>query len=169
MVGLCRWQVFWCDPAGSSAEVVDDPVLAGLPSLSEWARQHGTRSGQPFLLRTDGHGVPEVDEFFASPRMRSCKQGTLRKYAFTLATWMGFLDAIEYCWRVQVLADDRCCKPVTGCMWHRQIGSGRDQHVLRVGTSHLWCDESGTAHGSPRSPPQRNSYRGVSGASARGA
>nr|WP_294637960.1 hypothetical protein [uncultured Rhodococcus sp.] len=99
MVGLCRWQVFWCDPAGSSAEVVDDPVLAGLPSLSEWARQHGTRSGQPFLLRTDGHGVPEVDEFFASPRMRSCKQGTLRKYAFTLATWMGFLDAIEYCWR----------------------------------------------------------------------
>jgi hypothetical protein len=98
MVGLCRWQVFWCDPAGSSADVVDDPVLAGLPSLSEWARRHGTRAGQPFLLRTDGHGVPKVDEFFASPRMRSCKQGTLRKYAFTLATWLGFLDAIECCW-----------------------------------------------------------------------
>ncbi|SOE24870.1 hypothetical protein [Streptomyces sp. OK228] len=30
-----------------------DPVLAGLPTLAEWARAHGTQLGQPVLLRTE--------------------------------------------------------------------------------------------------------------------
>ncbi|KAA0022561.1 site-specific integrase [Antrihabitans cavernicola] len=73
-------------------------MLTGLPSLAEWAQRHGTRAGQPFLLRSDGRCVAELNEFFASPRMRSCKQGTRRKYAFGLSTWLGFLDVVECHW-----------------------------------------------------------------------
>lgn len=73
-------------------------MLVGLPSLAEWAQRHDTRAGQPFLLRADGHCVAEMNEFFASPRMRSCKHGTRRKYAFGLSKWLGFLDAVECLW-----------------------------------------------------------------------
>jgi len=87
------WAVFWCDPERTPDRSVDS-VLAGLPSLREWADHHGTRYGQPFLLRSDGRYATEINEFFASPRMRSCALGTRRKYAFGLATWLGFLDVI---------------------------------------------------------------------------
>ncbi|GGM23544.1 hypothetical protein GCM10010129_79930 [Streptomyces fumigatiscleroticus] len=37
-----------------------DPVLAGLPTLTEWAHEHGAQMGQLVLLRADGWSVPEV-------------------------------------------------------------------------------------------------------------
>ncbi|MER5967501.1 site-specific integrase [Streptomyces sp. NPDC002057] len=75
-----------------------DPVLAGLPTLAEWAHAHGTQLGQPVLLRADGWSVPEVNGFFASARMRNASTGTRRKYAFAVAVWLGFLDAAGRAW-----------------------------------------------------------------------
>ncbi|BCK56202.1 site-specific integrase [Nocardia wallacei] len=75
-----------------------DPVLAGLPSLAQWAQRHGTRARQPLLLHSDGRYAAEVNEFFASARMRSSAEETRRKYVTELATWLGFLDAIGCAW-----------------------------------------------------------------------
>lgn len=69
-------------------------MLAGLPTLAEFAHAHGTVPEQPVLLRADGRSVPEVNAFFASARMRNIAVGTRRKYAFSLVVWLGFLDAI---------------------------------------------------------------------------
>ncbi|KAA8877459.1 hypothetical protein F3087_43945 [Nocardia colli] len=97
-VQIPRWQVFWCDPACTAVVFDDDPVLAGLPSLAEWARRHGTRPGQPVLLHSDGRYAVAVNGFFASARMRSAAEETRRKYATELVTWLGFLDAIDCGW-----------------------------------------------------------------------
>ena len=78
---LVRWQVHWCDPRREVPWYAADPVLAGLPTLAEWAHAHGTQMGQPVLLRADGWSVPEVNGFFASARMRNASAGTRRKYA----------------------------------------------------------------------------------------
>ncbi|WP_063733130.1 hypothetical protein [Streptomyces sp. RTd22] len=51
---LARWQVHWCDPRREVSWYAADPVLAGLPTLAEWAHAHGTQLGQPVLLRADG-------------------------------------------------------------------------------------------------------------------
>lgn len=75
-----------------------DAAIAGLPPLSEWAKRHGTQLGQPILIRADGRLAVEVNEFFASARLRSCRHGTRRKYAFAVATWLGFLDVIARPW-----------------------------------------------------------------------
>jgi integrase len=93
-----RWQVFWCDPACAAVDFEADPVLAGLPSLAEWAERHGTRPRQPFLLHTDGRSATEVNEFFASSGMRSAAEQTRRKYATELVTWLAFLDVIGRRW-----------------------------------------------------------------------
>ncbi|MEU8413816.1 hypothetical protein AB0C24_13580 [Amycolatopsis japonica] len=93
-----RWQVHWCDPRRTVRWYADDPVVAGLPTLAEWGRAHGTRPGQPVLLRSDGWSVPEVNAFFAAARMRTASQGTRRKYAFSVAVWLGFLDAVCRAW-----------------------------------------------------------------------
>ncbi|WP_206189663.1 hypothetical protein, partial [Streptomyces griseoruber] len=58
---LARWQVHWCDPRREVSWYAADPVLAGLPTLAEWAHAHGTQPGQPVLLRADGWSVPEVN------------------------------------------------------------------------------------------------------------
>ncbi|MFJ3673703.1 hypothetical protein ACIPSE_45400 [Streptomyces sp. NPDC090106] len=60
---LARWQVHWCDPRREVSWYAADPVLAGLPTLAEWAHMHGTQPGQPVLLRADGWSVPEVNRF----------------------------------------------------------------------------------------------------------
>ncbi|MFD9535777.1 integrase [Streptomyces sp. NPDC060010] len=95
---LARWQVHWCDPRREVSWYATDPVLAGLPTLAEWAHAHGTQPGQPVLLRSDGWSVPEVNGFFASARMRNASAGTRRKYAFAVAVWLGFLDATSRAW-----------------------------------------------------------------------
>ncbi|MGC9495701.1 site-specific integrase [Streptomyces sp. WG7] len=95
---LARWQVHWCDPRREVSWYAADPVLAGLPTLAEWAHAHGTQVGQPVLLRADGWSVPEVNGFFASARMRNASTGTRRKYAFAVAVWLGFLDAAGRTW-----------------------------------------------------------------------
>ncbi|WP_328738293.1 site-specific integrase [Streptomyces erythrochromogenes] len=95
---LARWQVHWCDPRREVPWYAADPVLAGLPTLAEWAHMHGTQPGQPVLLRSDGWSVPEVNGFFASARMRNASVGTRRKYAFAMAVWLGFLDATSRAW-----------------------------------------------------------------------
>ncbi|MET9016060.1 hypothetical protein ABZX74_34975 [Streptomyces olivaceoviridis] len=51
---LARWHVHWCDPRREALWYTADPVLAGLPTLAEWAHAHGTQTGQPVLLRADG-------------------------------------------------------------------------------------------------------------------
>ncbi|WP_327749900.1 tetratricopeptide repeat protein [Streptomyces europaeiscabiei] len=94
---LARWQVHWCDPRREVSWYAADPVLAGLPTLAEWAHA-GTQLGQPVLLRADGWSVPEVNGFFASARMRNASTGTRRKYAFAVAVWLGFLDAAGRAW-----------------------------------------------------------------------
>ncbi|MDL5206546.1 hypothetical protein [Streptomyces sp. ALI-76-A] len=48
---LARWQVHWCDPQRKVSWYAADPVLAVLPTLTEWAHAHGTQQGQPVLLR----------------------------------------------------------------------------------------------------------------------
>jgi integrase len=93
-----EWRVFWCEPQRTPAWYAGDPVLAGLPSLAEWARAHGTRPGQPVLLRSDGRVAAEVNAFLASSRMRGCSQATVRKYAYALGMWLGFLDATGRAW-----------------------------------------------------------------------
>lgn len=95
---LARWQVHWCDPRREVSWYATNPVLAGLPTLAEWAHAHGTQPGQPVLLRSDGWSVPEVNGFFASARMRNASAGTRRKYAFAVAVWLGFLDATSRAW-----------------------------------------------------------------------
>ncbi|MBF6253925.1 hypothetical protein IU414_18275 [Nocardia farcinica] len=90
--------MFWTDPGFQAVDFESDPVLAGLPSLAELARSNGTRAGQPFLLRSDGVYATEVNEFFASVRMRGVAEGTRRKYASELSMWLGFLDAVGCCW-----------------------------------------------------------------------
>ncbi|MFE9455088.1 site-specific integrase [Streptomyces sp. NPDC006739] len=95
---LARWQVHWCDPRREVSWYAADPVLAGLPTLAEWAHAHGTQMGQPVLLRADGWSVPEVNGFFASARMRNASAGTRRKYAFAVSVWLGFLDAAGRAW-----------------------------------------------------------------------
>jgi integrase len=104
-LGVAEWRVFWCDPQRTPLWYAADPVLAGLPSLAEWARVHGTRPGQPVLLRSDGRVAAEVNAFFASPRMRGCSAVTARKYAYALGTWLGFLDAAGRAWH-EVGEDD---------------------------------------------------------------
>lgn len=93
-----RWQVFWCDPKAEWDGLQFDPLLAGLPSIAEVAHRNGNRAGQPFLLRSDGAYATEVNAFFASVRMRGVTEGTRRKYALGLATWLGFLDLVSCCW-----------------------------------------------------------------------
>ena len=98
MAAETRWQVFWCDPKAEWDGLQFDPLLAGLPSIAEVAHRNGNRAGQPFLLRSDGAYATEVNAFFASVRMRGVTEGTRRKYALGLATWLGFLDLVSCCW-----------------------------------------------------------------------
>ncbi len=118
-----HWQVHWCDPRREVSWYADDPVLAGLPTLSEWAHAHGTQPGQPVLLRSDGWSVPEVNGFFASARMRNASAGTRRKYAFAVAVWLGFLDAIGRAWHV---ADE---EDVAGFKFWRMTDEANDRRV----------------------------------------
>jgi len=76
----------------------DDPVLTGLPSLAELAKQNGTRSGRFFLLDPDGIPDRRVNAFFASPRVRSRAEATAKKYAIGLGIWLSFLDTVGRWW-----------------------------------------------------------------------
>ncbi|WP_458682704.1 hypothetical protein [Prescottella equi] len=49
--------------------------------------------------------MSEVNEFFASPKMRSCAEGTRRKYAFGMCKWLGFLDAVDSIWHEATAAE----------------------------------------------------------------
>ncbi|WP_280443624.1 hypothetical protein [Nocardia brasiliensis] len=68
-------------------------VLDGLDVAALRAR-NGTVDGQEFLINTDGRVVVEVNEFFASRRMRNRRAGTREKYARGLCVWLGYLDAV---------------------------------------------------------------------------
>lgn len=48
--------------------------------------------GRPFLLSEGGTLHTPVNAFFASGRMRNLSAGTNRKYAFSLKTWLNFLQ-----------------------------------------------------------------------------
>ncbi|MET7620520.1 site-specific integrase [Streptomyces sp. NPDC005408] len=92
------WEVLWCDPVREVRWYRDDPLLAGLPSLTEWARRHGTRARQPVVLHSSGRVIAEVNAFFASLRMRNRAEGTNEKYARGLVLWLNFLDSMGRRW-----------------------------------------------------------------------
>jgi len=73
-------------------------VLTGLGGLRELAAGSGTVHGQVFLVRSDGHVVPEVNAFLASRRMRNCSPLTQVKYGRGLCVWLGYLDAAGRGW-----------------------------------------------------------------------
>lgn len=73
-------------------------MLAGLPTLAQFAAVTGTRPGQEFLIRSDGRVLVSVNAFLASPRMTSRSAGTRDKYGRGLGVWLGYLDAVDRSW-----------------------------------------------------------------------
>lgn len=92
------WYLRRCEPDRMVPWYTSDPVLAGLPSLREFADGHRTRTGQEFLINSDGRVISEVNSFFGSLRMRNRSAGTREKYGYALCTWLGFLDAVGGRW-----------------------------------------------------------------------
>ncbi|MFY1677415.1 site-specific integrase [Streptomyces sp. WMMC905] len=92
------WHLRRCEPDRVVPWYATDPVLAGLPSLRDFADRHGTRTGQEFLINSDGRVVSEMNSFFGSLRMRNRSAGTREKYGYALCTWLGFLDAVGSRW-----------------------------------------------------------------------
>jgi hypothetical protein len=66
-----RWQVHWCDPQRKVSWYAADPVLAVLPTLTEWAHAHGRQLGQPVLLR-GREGAELLGELRRAVRQRCC-------------------------------------------------------------------------------------------------
>jgi hypothetical protein len=87
-----------CRPERVTSWFSSDPVLSGLPTLSEFAVRNGTRSGQEFLIRSDGRVVPAVNAFLGSRRMGNCSPLTREKYGRGLVIWLGYLDAVGRAW-----------------------------------------------------------------------
>jgi integrase len=100
-----------------------DPVLAGLGGLRELAAANGTMHGQVFLVRSDGHVVPEVNSFFASRRMRNCSALTQVKYGRGLCVWLGYLDAARRGWA------DACEDDVDGFKFWRMTDAANPSRV----------------------------------------
>ncbi|MCH6472433.1 site-specific integrase [Sinomonas terrae] len=78
----------------------DDPLLeradVGRPRLD---------AGRPFLLHGSGAAHEAVNAFFASGRMRNLSEGTNRKYAYSLCTWINFLSLRNKGWDSAVEGD----------------------------------------------------------------
>ncbi|MFI6213252.1 hypothetical protein ACIBCD_14785 [Nocardia brasiliensis] len=94
----CRLRIDW------SSIVARLGLPEGLDVVGLLA-QNGTVDGQEFLINTDGRVIMEVNEFFASRRMRNRRPGTREKYARGLCVWLGYLDAVGPCWRDVVPGD----------------------------------------------------------------
>ncbi len=92
------WRLHACRPNEGAEWYGQDPVLAGLPTLREFAEAHGTRQGQEFVICSDGRVVSAVNAFLASPRMTSRSAGTRDKYGRALCVWLGYLDAVGQSW-----------------------------------------------------------------------
>jgi hypothetical protein len=54
------WSLRRCKPDRVVPWYAADPVLAGLPSLPEFASRLGLRAGQEFLINSDGRIIPRL-------------------------------------------------------------------------------------------------------------
>ena len=93
-----RWRQYRLDVERDWSGFAGDPVLAGLPSLTELAESNGSRTGLRFLLGPDGRPDVRINTFFSSPRMRSRSDLTVKKYAISVGIWLTFLDATGRRW-----------------------------------------------------------------------
>ncbi|MFI7405940.1 site-specific integrase [Streptomyces sp. NPDC049541] len=117
------WSLRRCEPDRVVPWYAADPVLAGLPSLPEFAVRLGLRAGQEFLINSDGRVIPEVNAFFGSLRMRNRSDGTREKYGYALCTWLGFLDAVGRDWHAADAED------VEGFKFWRMTDEANPQRV----------------------------------------
>ncbi|MFG3403636.1 hypothetical protein [Streptomyces sp. NPDC048142] len=78
-------------PGDDLADKVGD-VLA-------WAQKNGARHRTPFLIPADDRlPDPRVNLYFRKSKIVSKQPTTWRRYAYSLAVWLGFLDTLGVSW-----------------------------------------------------------------------
>jgi hypothetical protein len=107
--GAGTWLLRRCRLGGDGGELSGDPVLAGLPSLSELAERNGTVAGQEFLINTDGRVVREVNAFFS--RRGGCGIGRRRRGRNTRAVCV-------FGWGIWTRSAGRGTRPARGMSYY---------------------------------------------------
>jgi integrase len=102
---LGLWRLHRCNVHRDWSSIDAQLELTDALDVGALLARNGTVDGQEFLINTDGRVVVEVNEFFASRRMRNRRRGTREKYARGLCVWLGYLDAVGRCWH-EVLPKD---------------------------------------------------------------
>jgi hypothetical protein len=80
------------------ARPFEDGGLGEYGDVHTWARRNGARQGTPFLLAPDGPADARINLFFRVGSAASLRPRTWRRYAFSLAVWLDFLDALGRRW-----------------------------------------------------------------------
>lgn len=75
-----------------------DENLEQYGDVRAWARRNGARQGTPFLLAPNGTADPRINLFFRIGPVAARRPRTWRRYAFSLAVWLDFLDAYGRRW-----------------------------------------------------------------------
>src|SRR5260370_41864130 len=86
-----RWCVFHRTPNRSWPDL-PEPLRQHFGTLGALLDRHGTREGQRFLIGPDGRPDQYVNEFLSSLARRTRGEHTSRKYAYSLAIWLNFLQ-----------------------------------------------------------------------------
>jgi site-specific recombinase XerD len=130
-----RWCVFRCTPNRSWPDL-PEPLRQHFGTLGALLERHGTRDGQRFLIGPDGRPDQYVNEFLSSLARRTQGEHTSRKYAYSLAIWLNFLQVRQpprswyeadstdvedlKFWR---MTDGRNPRRVTGSTWHGDLAA----------------------------------------------
>jgi integrase len=92
-----RWRVDFYDFTVPPPET-DDPDIARYGDVHRRAARNAARHGTPILTPPSGRPDARINLFFRTGKMAVSGMLTWRRYAYTLAVWLDFLDAVGRTW-----------------------------------------------------------------------
>ncbi|MFE9614203.1 integrase [Streptomyces sp. NPDC006012] len=121
-----------------------DEGLRAYGDIHNWARRNGARQGTPFLLAPDGTADARINLFFRVGSVASRRPRTWRRYAFSLAVWLDFLEVYGRRWD-EAAAEDFDAFKHWRMTDHRNIGRVRptsfDTDRAGLNTFYTWASQ----------------------------